>query len=96
MLLVGFVLAGLSFPAMFWRADERPLIAKAMRLDLPATEGTVEWSDSLQEGWDKLDEPGRWTHDVKGIANRWFQENHKVAFKGSAFVILVLTTLLVL
>jgi hypothetical protein len=85
---VSLVLLGLSFPGMFWRADERPLLKKALDLDLKDEPGGVDWSDSLEEGWLKLWRPGRLLHDLKGIGNRWVHENPKVAAKGFAFIIL--------
>jgi hypothetical protein len=93
---VSLVLLGLSFPGMFWRADERPLLKRALDLDLRDEPGGVDWSDSLEEGWLKLCRPGRLLHDLKGIGNRWVHENPKVAAKGFCFLIVVLIVALVL
>lgn len=93
---VSLVLLGLSFPGMFWRADERPLLKKALNLDIKDEPGGVDWSDSLEEGWIKLWTPGRLLHDWKGIGRRWFEENLKVATKASCFLIVVLLALAVM
>jgi hypothetical protein len=93
---VSLVLLGLSFPGMFWRADERPLLKKALNLDLKDEPGGVEWSDSLEDGWQKLTAPGRFLHDLKGIGNRWVHENPKVAAKAFSFAIVLLLILAVM
>ena len=90
---LSFVIAGLSFPAMPFRADERDLFWKALDLQIKDADDGVDWSDSLEQGWLKLEQPGRFLHDLKGIGNRWVQENHKVAFKGFGFVFDVLIVL---
>lgn len=94
---VSLVLLGLSFPGMFWRADERPLLKKALNLDFKDVEGDrVDWSDSLEDGWQKLTAPGRFLHDLKGIGNRWVHENPKVAAKAFSFAIVLLLILAVM
>ena len=85
-LVSGAMLAGLSFPAMPFREDEKVLFWRALDLNRK-WDSAIEWSDSLEEGWLKLATPGKFFHDWKGIARRWWLENDKVAFKGSMFII---------
>jgi hypothetical protein len=88
--------AGAVFSRLFWRADERPLLKKALNLNLKDEPGGVDWSDSLEDGWQKLTASGRLLHDLKGIGRRWFHENPKVAAKLFCFVIIVLIVALTL
>jgi hypothetical protein len=82
----GAIIAGASFVAMPLRADERPLLLRALQV-APKWDGKVPWEDSLEEGWQKFETPGKFFHDWKGLARRWWLENAKVAFKGSMFLI---------
>lgn len=86
--ILSFILAGLSFPGMFFRKDEWPLLKKAANLKIRDADG--DKSDGIEEAWERLTEPGRFTHDLKNIGFEWTKANPKVAFKGGSFIILVL------
>lgn len=88
---LGVILGGLSFPAMFWRKDERDMLKDNFGLDRQDADGDP--GDGMQEGFQRVGEPGRFFHDVKGIPRRMGQENAKVFFKLMAFVIVVLLAL---
>jgi hypothetical protein len=85
---LGVILGGLSFPAMFWREDERDMLKDNFGLDRKDADGDP--GDGLEEGFKRVGEPGRFFHDVKGIPRRLGQENAKVFFKLLSFVIVVL------
>ena len=89
--IASFILGGLSFPGMFWRDDEWPLLKQAMNLKVKDADGDT--SDGIEEAWDRLAAPGRFLHDLKNIGHEWVKANPKVAFKGGSFVVLVLAVL---
>jgi hypothetical protein len=91
--IASFILGGLSFPGMFWRDDEWPLLKQAMNLKVKDADG--DKSDGIEEAWDRLAAPGRFLHDLKNIGHEWVKSNPKVAFKGGGFMVLVLVVLLV-
>jgi hypothetical protein len=91
--IASFILGGLSFPGMFWRDDEWPLLKQAMNLRVKDADG--DKSDGIEEAWDRLAAPGRFLHDLKNIGHEWVKVNPKVAFKSGSFVVLVLVVLLV-
>jgi hypothetical protein len=90
--IASFILGGLSFPGMFLRKDERPLLKRAVNLKVKDADG--DKSDGIEEAWDRLAAPGRFLHDLKNIGHEWVKVNPKVAFKGGSFVVLVLAVLL--
>jgi hypothetical protein len=85
LLIASFVLGGLSFPGMFFRADERPLLAKARNLRI--RDGDDNPSDGIEDAWERLVAPGRFLHDLKNIGHEWVKANPKVTFKGGSFLI---------
>lgn len=89
--IASFIVGGLSFPAMFWRKDEWPLLKKAA--DLTANDGNDDPSDGLDDAWARLKEPGLTFHDLKNIGHEWVKANPKVAFKGFGFVLIVLVVI---
>jgi len=92
--IASFVLGGLSFPGMFWRTDERPLLIKAANLKIK--DGDDNPSDGIEDAWERLAAPGRFLHDLKNIGHEWVKSNPKVAFKGLSFVIVMLLIVAVL
>ena len=86
--ILSFILGGLSFPGMFWRDDEWPLLVKAAKLKIK--DGDDNPSDGIEDAWKRLAEPGRFLHDLKNVGHEWVKSNPKVAFKGLSFVIVVL------
>jgi hypothetical protein len=90
--IASFILGGLSFPGMFWRDDEWPLLKRAMNLKVKDADG--DKSDGIEEAWDRLAAPGRFFHDLKNIGFEWVKANPKVAFKGGSFLVLVLVVVL--
>ena len=85
--IASFVLGGLSFPAMPIRKDERALFWKATNLRIK--DGDDNPADGIEDAWERLTEPGRFTHDLKNIGHEWVKANPKVAYKGCSFIILV-------
>jgi hypothetical protein len=92
--VASFIVGGLSFPGMFWRKDERPLLIRAANLKIK--DGDDNPSDGIEDAWERLVAPGRFLHDLKNIGHEWVRSNPKVAFKGLGFVIVVLFVLAVL
>jgi hypothetical protein len=90
--IASFILGGLSFPGMFWRDDEWPLLKKAANLKIK--DGDDNPADGIEDAWERLTEPGRFTHDLKNIGHEWVKANPKVAFKGGSFLVLVLVVVL--
>jgi hypothetical protein len=90
--IASFILGGLSFPGMFWRDDEWPLLKQAMNLKIQ--DGDDNPADGIEDAWERLTEPGRFLHDLKNIGHEWVKSNPKVAFKGGSFVMLVFAVLL--
>jgi hypothetical protein len=92
--IASFILGGLSFPGMFWRDDEWPLLVKAANLKIK--DGDDNPSDGIEDAWERLATPGRFMHDLKNIGHEWVKANPKVAFKGGSFVVLICLTLAVM
>lgn len=90
-LALGWALGGLSWPAMFWRQDERRFVANNAMLDEADADG--DQSDGIEEAFWRVQEKGRFLHDVKNVGHEWFRRNPKFAFKFSGFVIVVLLVL---
>jgi hypothetical protein len=90
--IMSFIIGGLSFPGMFWRDDEWPLLKQAMNLKVKDADG--DKSDGIEDAWERLAAPGRFLHDLKNIGHEWVKANPKVAFKGGSFVVLVLVVAL--
>jgi hypothetical protein len=86
--IASFIVGGLSFPGMFWRDDEWPLLKQAANLRIKDADG--DKSDGIEEAWDRLAAPGRFLHDLKNIGHEWVKSNPKVAFKGGSFLVLIL------
>jgi hypothetical protein len=91
---VSLVLLGLSFPGMFWRADERPLLARNFGLDARDADGRPQ--DGVEEAFARVWQPGRLLHDLKNVGREWVEANPKLAAKSLSFVIVVLAILALL
>jgi len=92
-LLIGaLILGGLSFPGMFWRKDERYMLADNAGLNKKDADGDL--SDGIEEAIWRVSEPGRFTHDLKNVGHEWFKSNPKVAFKMVSFIIVCLLTII--
>ena len=92
--LVSLVLLGLSFPGMFFRKDERPLLARNFGLDARDADGRPH--DGVEEAFVRVWQPGRLLHDLKNVGREWVEANPKLAAKSLSFVIVVLLTLAVM
>lgn len=94
-LLVGaLILGGLSFPGMFWRKDERHMLADNAGLNKKDADG--ELSDGVEEAIWRVSDPGRFTHDLKNVGHEWVKANPKVAFKMLSFIIVTLMMVIIL
>lgn len=90
---LGVIVAGISFPAMFWREDEKHMLKDNLGLDRKDADGND--GDGLEEGFIRLHTKGRFLHDVMGIPRRIGQENAKAFFKLMSFVVVFLLTCII-
>lgn len=86
--IASIVLLGLSFPAMFFRSDERDLLKDNFGLDKKDADGNT--SDGVEEAFDRVWHTTRPFHDVKNVGREWVEANPKLAAKFLSFLIVVL------
>lgn len=82
---------GWSWPVMFVREDEKRFTENNAMLDEADADGDL--SDGTEEAFWRVEQKGRFFHDVKNVGHEAFRKNPKFFYKFTGFVINVLVVL---
>lgn len=86
--ILSLILMGFSFPGMFFRKDEKHLVADNFGLSVKDADGNL--SDGVQEAYARVGKSWRILHDIKNISHEWGKNRPKLAVKFLMFLVDIL------